>query len=42
LPSLYTGISVIPDVEKEELPVGFRKIFPADGNGNKFNKVRYL
>ncbi len=42
LPSLFKGISVIPDVEKEKLPVGFRKIFPADGNGNKFNKVRYL
>lgn len=42
LPSLFKGISVIPDVEKEKLPVGFKKIFPADGNGNKFNKVRYL
>lgn len=42
LPSLFKGISVIPDVEKEKLPVGFRKIFPADGNGNKFDKVRYL
>ena len=42
LPSLFRGISVIPNVEKEKLPVGFKKIFPADGNGNKFNKVRYL
>jgi len=42
LPSLFKGLSVIPHVEKEELPVGFKKIFPADGNGNKFNKVRYL
>jgi len=42
LPSLFKGISVIPDVEKEKLPVGFKKIFPADGNGNKFDKVRYL
>ena len=42
LPSLFKGISVIPDVEKEKLPVGFKKIFPSDGNGNKFDKVRYL
>ena len=42
LPSLFKGISVIPDVEKEKLPVGFKKIFPADGNGNKFDRVRYL
>ena len=42
LPSLFRGISVVPHVEKEKLPVGFKKIFPADGNGNKFNKVRYL
>lgn len=42
LPSLFRGISVIPNVEQEKLPVGFKKIFPADGNGNKFNKVRYL
>ena len=39
LPSLFKGISVIPDVEKEKLPVGFKKIFPADGNGNKFDRV---
>ena len=42
LPSLFRGISVIPDVEKEKLPIGFKKIFPADGNGNKFDRVRYL
>ena len=42
LPSLFKGISVIPSVEKEKLPVGFKKIFPADGNGNKFDRVRYL
>lgn len=42
LPSLFKGISVVPSVEKEKLPVGFKKIFPADGNGNKFNRVRYL
>ena len=42
LPTLFKGVSVIPDVEKERLPIGFKKIFPADGNGNKFNRVRYL
>lgn len=42
LPSIFRGISIIPNVEQEKLPVGFKKIFPADGNGNKFNKVRYL
>lgn len=42
LPTLFKGVSVIPHVEQERLPVGFKKIFPADGNGNKFNKVRYL
>lgn len=42
LPSLFKGISVVPSVEREKLPVGFKKIFPADGNGNKFNRVRYL
>ena len=42
LPTLFRGVSIIPHVEHERLPVGFKKIFPADGNGNKFNKVRYL
>jgi hypothetical protein len=42
LPTLFKGVSVIPHVEQERLPVGFKKIFPADGNGNMFNKVRYL
>ncbi len=42
LPTLFRGVSIIPHVEQERLPVGFKKIFPADGNGNKFNKVRYL
>lgn len=42
LPSIFRAVSVIPSIEQEKLPIGFRKIFPADGNGNKFNKVRYL
>lgn len=42
LPSIFKGLSIIPEVAKEKEPVGFRKIYPADGNGNKFAKVRYL
>ncbi len=42
LPSIFRGVSVTPGVEREKVPIGFKKIFPADGNGNKFNKVRYL
>jgi len=42
LPTIFKGVSIIPSVEKERLPVGFKKVFPVDGNGNKFNKVRYL
>lgn len=42
LPSIFRGVSIIPDIKQEKLPIGFKKIFPADGNGNKFNKVRYL
>ncbi len=42
LPSLFRGISIIPGIKEEKLPVGFKKIFPADGNGNKFGRVRYL
>ncbi|MBR5086666.1 MAG: hypothetical protein IKX31_06645 [Muribaculaceae bacterium] len=42
LPTIFRAVSVVPTVEEEKLPIGFKKIFPADGNGNKFNKVRYL
>ena len=42
LPSIFRAVSVVPSVEEEKLPIGFKKVFPADGNGNKFNKVRYL
>lgn len=42
LPSIFRGLSVSPEIKREKLPIGFKKIFPADGNGNKFNKVRYL
>ncbi len=42
LPTIFRGISVIPGIVQEKLPIGFKKIFPVDGNGNKFDKVRYL
>lgn len=42
LPTIFKGISVIPSIEEEKLPIGFKKVFPVDGNGNKFDKVRYL
>ena len=42
LPSIFRAVSVVPSVEEEKLPIGFKKVFPADGNGNKFNRVRYL
>ena len=42
LPSLFQGVSVIPEKTGETLPVGFRKIYPDDGNGQPFNRIRYL
>lgn len=42
LPSIFRGVSVIPDKEEEKLPIGFKKIYPAGGNGNVFNEIRYL
>lgn len=40
LPSIFRGVSIIPEIEKEKLPVGFKKIFPE--NERKPNRVRYL
>lgn len=40
--SIFRGISVIPEKVEEKLPVGFKKIYPLDGNGNAFKTVRYL
>jgi hypothetical protein len=40
--TIFRGISVIPEKEEEKLPVGFKKIYPLDGNGNAFKTVRYL
>ena len=42
LPTLFNGISIIPDKTGERLPVGFRKIYPEGGDGAPFNRIRYL
>ena len=42
LPTLFRGVSIIPEREGESLPVGFRKIYPEGGDGNPFNRIRYL
>ncbi|MBO4802984.1 MAG: hypothetical protein IKX18_04085 [Muribaculaceae bacterium] len=42
LPTLFNGMSIIPEKEGERLPIGFRKIYPEGGNGHPFNRVRYL
>ena len=42
LPTLFRGVSIIPEKTGESLPVGFRKIYPEGGNGTPFNHVRYL
>lgn len=42
LPSIFGRISITPEKEEEKLPIGFKKTFPANGNGNSFNEIRYL
>ena len=42
LPSLFNGLSVVPEKVGERIPVGFRKIYPEGGDGNPFNRIRYL
>ena len=42
LPSLFQGVSIIPERVGESLPIGFRKIYPEGGEGNPFNRIRYL
>lgn len=42
LPSFFRGISITPDIEREKLPIGFTKVYPRNGNGNAFDKIRYL
>lgn len=42
LPSIFKGVSVIPEKHEKKVAEGFRKVFPSDGNGDAFKKVRYL
>lgn len=42
LPSLFGATSIVPEKVEERLPVGFRKIYPEGGDGNPFNRIRYL
>ena len=42
LPTLFNGISIIPEKVDERLPIGFRKIYPEVLGSSKFNRVRYL
>ena len=42
LPTLFRGVSVVPEKVEEKLPIGFRKIYPEGGDGNPFNHIRYL
>ena len=42
LPTLFNGLSIIPERSAERLPVGFRKIYPEGRDGAPFNRLRYL
>lgn len=42
LPSLFKGVSVIPEKDEKKVSEGFRKIYPEGGNGNPVNRVIYL
>ena len=42
LPTLFNGVSIIPERVGERLPIGFRKIYPEGGDGNPINRIRYL
>jgi hypothetical protein len=42
LPSLFNGMSIVPEKVSERLPVGFRKIYPEGSDNNPFNRIRYL
>lgn len=42
LPSIFKGVSIVPKKKEKKVAEGFRKVYPADGNGNPFDKVRYL
>lgn len=42
LPSIFRGVSITPEKIEEELPIGFKKVFPEGGDGNQFTRIRYL
>lgn len=43
LPKLFRFISISPYIDKEELPIGFSKIYPAlDDNESRHHEIRYL
>lgn len=42
LPTLFRGVTIVPEKVGETLPVGFRKIYPEGGEGAPFNRIRYL
>ena len=42
LPTLFNGMSIVPERSAERLPVGFRKIYPEGRDGAPFNRIRYL
>lgn len=43
LPSIFSGgVSIYTNKVDEKLPIGFKKTYPTNGNGDQFNKVRYL
>ena len=42
LPTLFNGLSIVPEHVGEQLPIGFRKIYPEGGDGHPFNRIRYL
>lgn len=42
LPSIFRAISVVPEKKEEQLPIGFRKVYPEGGNGYPFRRIRYL
>ncbi len=43
LPSLFKGISIIPEKNEERLPEGFKRVYPMSGNIKGDNKaIRYL
>lgn len=42
LPTLFRGITITPEHKSETLPIGFKKLFPAEPGENRHLKVRYL